>query len=115
MKDSATPRYHDMTGQVFGRLTALRYLRSNGTNTYWLVRCLCGNEFTTQRSALVTGHTHHAGLRKHGLAGTRAHMSWISMNTRCHNPNRNNWADYGGRGISICERWRRFLTLCGYG
>ena len=34
--------------------------------------------------------------------------SWASMWQRCTNPKRDFWARYGGRGISVCERWRKF-------
>lgn len=33
---------------------------------------------------------------------------WASMRGRCHNPNNRQWADYGGRGISICQEWNSF-------
>lgn len=32
---------------------------------------------------------------------------WRSMLARCHNPGNKRFADYGGRGIVVCERWRR--------
>lgn len=31
---------------------------------------------------------------------------WCNMIARCHDPDVVNWADYGGRGISVCDRWR---------
>jgi hypothetical protein len=34
--------------------------------------------------------------------------AWVHMNTRCHNPNYEHWAHYGGRGITVCERWANF-------
>lgn len=36
------------------------------------------------------------------------YYSWASMIQRCTNPKRNNYHDYGGRGISVCERWKLF-------
>ncbi len=36
------------------------------------------------------------------------YSSWLSMNTRCNNPNNPNYPFYGGRGITICDRWRSF-------
>lgn len=35
----------------------------------------------------------------------REYRSWQSMNTRCNNPNRQEYPRYGGRGIKVCERW----------
>lgn len=32
---------------------------------------------------------------------------WADMKTRCHNPNFHHFKDYGGRGISVCDRWRK--------
>lgn len=43
---------------------------------------------------------------KHGLSGTAAHRSWIAMLQRCYNPKCERYASYGGRGISVCDRWR---------
>lgn len=45
---------------------------------------------------------------RHGLADTRVHRSWMSMRQRCLNSNDKRFGDYGGRGISICERWMSF-------
>ncbi|WP_354596124.1 hypothetical protein R1Y80_00980 [Streptomyces sp. JL1001] len=35
-------------------------------------------------------------------------MTWGDMVNRCTNPTHKRWADYGGRGITVCERWRKF-------
>lgn len=42
---------------------------------------------------------------KHGYAGTSTHHVWKGMRQRCLNANAPAYADYGGRGITICERW----------
>lgn len=36
---------------------------------------------------------------------------WRSMRDRCLNPNYKQWADYGGRGISICPEWSDYKTF----
>lgn len=38
----------------------------------------------------------------------RSYASWSSMISRCKNPNVESWPIYGGRGITVCERWKRF-------
>ena len=43
---------------------------------------------------------------KHGMTNTREFKSWISMKTRCYNPNSKGYQNYGGRGITICDRWK---------
>lgn len=48
------------------------------------------------------GDTH----RKHGMWGTAAYKRWLNMISRCEWQKGKHWKDYGGRGITICERWR---------
>jgi hypothetical protein len=31
---------------------------------------------------------------------------WRGMISRCYNPNAGNYKNYGGRGITVCDRWR---------
>lgn len=49
--------------------------------------------------------------RKHGQAGKKPsveHRTWCRMRERCNNPRSKDFANYGGRGITVCERWDRF-------
>lgn len=45
---------------------------------------------------------------KHGMAGTRIYSIWAEMLARCTRPTHKRYADYGGRGITVCDRWRSF-------
>jgi hypothetical protein len=54
------------------------------------------------------------------LVGTRIYRVWLNMLGRCSNPNLPDWHNYGGRGITICDRWRSFENFAldmheGYG
>lgn len=49
----------------------------------------------------VHGHTTHSGT-------SPTYKSWHMMKQRCNNPNYNQFKDYGGRGIQVCERWLTF-------
>lgn len=45
---------------------------------------------------------------KHGLAHTKTYKIWAAMKGRCQNPNDKDYPGYGGRGITVCERWQSF-------
>lgn len=46
--------------------------------------------------------------RSHGMRKTKAYNSWSMMRVRCLNPRDHKFPTYGGRGITICERWSKF-------
>ena len=82
-------------------------------STRWFCRCDCGKEITADTDKLRSGNTKSCGclqrekagnrVRRHGLSHTPEWRVWRSMRERCHiRPH----ARYGGRGISVCERWR---------
>src|SRR5262245_41716041 len=63
----------------------------------------CGCE---KRQARVRGRTTHGHTRGGHGSATRTYASWLMMRNRCHNPNFPRYKDWGGRGISVCARWR---------
>lgn len=112
----------DLTGQSFGRLTVVGLApRLKSGNARWLCRCACGAETIVSSNNLRPGHTESCGclarelsatrgailLRKHGLHRHELFEVWAGMIKRCENPNAANYRQYGGRGITVCERWRR--------
>lgn len=44
--------------------------------------------------------------KQHGKANSPTYRIWIKMRHRCLSPGSPEYADYGGRGITICERWK---------
>jgi hypothetical protein len=44
----------------------------------------------------------------HGRTLTPEYKVWRGVIQRCTNPKCPSWARYGGRGITVCERWREF-------
>jgi len=47
----------------------------------------------------------------HGLSGTPTHESWRAMKERCTNTRNVGFHNYGGRGITVCKRWRLFVNF----
>lgn len=51
------------------------------------------------------------GQFKHGGCLTPEYKSWGQMLNRCRNPNAHNFKHYGGRGVTVCERWKQFANF----
>lgn len=110
----------DMTGQKFGRLTALSYVGCSPVGARWRCQCDCGNIIETNRNNLINKRapTQSCGClrrensselhRTHGMSGSPTYRTWFSMRKRCEDKNDDHYKWYGARGINICERWRSF-------
>lgn len=48
---------------------------------------------------------------RHGMKHSKAYRAWRNMRYRCENPSAHNFADYGGRGITVCAQWSDFLVF----
>lgn len=106
------PTFIDMTGQRIGRLTVIRRNGRKGHNTGWLCRCDCGKEITVAGQYLRNGQTMCADCKnknerfwKHGMSKTRLFNIWGHMKNRCNQPKCDNYENYGGRGITVCDEW----------
>lgn len=108
---------HDLTGQVFHRLTVVRISPVRGGVRKWECLCQCGNECVAKQQALLTGKQKSCGCyqremrgktqRKHGATGTSLYKRWNHIKSRCLRPQDPAFKCYGGRGITICEEWAR--------
>lgn len=100
----------DIANERFGRLTALHYAGKGA----WRCKCDCGKYLSVTTTNLTRGNTKSCGCykaelsHKHGMAGTSTYRIWISMRSRCNNSKDQAYANYGGRGITVCERWALF-------
>lgn len=110
----------DVTGATFGGWTALAYIGSAGKAARFLCRCECGevrvlagNRLRRHTGTECTGrHANDGVVASHGhtAAGVTsgAYRSWQAMRGRCERPSNAAWPRYGGRGIRVCDEWRRF-------
>lgn len=85
---------------------------------YWRCQCDCGVIKSVARTSLATGLSKSCGCWNrqaarerrltHGRTATAEHRVWGHMRRRCDNPNDKGYANYGGRGIKVCDRWSVF-------
>lgn len=108
----------DLSGKRFGRLRVLEVFikpRAGGGNRrLWKCACDCGGLSIATSFDLQSGKHKSCGclhidaITKHGRSRSPTYRSWVSMIQRCTNPNATHYHRYGGRGISVCARWRKF-------
>lgn len=104
------------SGERFGKLVVIEYVGKNRhRKCMWRCKCDCGAEKTVLAVGLTRGTTTSCGChqrsglaRRHGMAGTQVYIAWKNMRQRCLNPNHPQWEDWGGRGISFCQKWETF-------
>lgn len=124
---------HPQIGDVFGELTVIG--APVGTPAKMPCRCSCGAEKLVRRDHIKSGATRSCGCvrdrrssewsrtglqafsTKHGQAHSRVYSIWHGIKQRFTNPNTKYFSNYGGRGITVCERWlvfENFLTDMGH-
>jgi len=115
------PKIIDLTGQRFGRLTAIKRAENDATGrAQWLCQCECGGGKTVKADLLRRGSTTSCGCaareqrtkaarsQRHAFSKAsmpREYASWWAMLARCNNPDHRGYHCYGGRGVRVCDRW----------
>ena len=123
-RETASAAMIDMAGRTIGFLTVLRENgRDESGRTLWLCRCRCGREVTLDGSCLrrhesrkkARGCSQQCTRRKYAidanLSQGGAYQSWNFMMRRCFKPTSSSFPRYGGRGITVYERWRDFVNF----
>lgn len=115
----------DLSARTFGRLYVHHFAYSKRQKSYWCCTCTCGAVCVKQGTLLSAGTTRSCGCLErenrqarvtanttHQQARTGLYHRWTGMIGRCTNPRNHAYADYGGRGITVCPQWREsFATF----
>ncbi len=114
-----------LEGQQFGRLKVLDRARKSSRGRLWRCRCECGAETFVTSADLRSEHVRSCGClkrahmrelgearRKHGAVqnnrATAEYRAWQAMLNRCRRAKNANYRYYGGRGITVADRWQSF-------
>lgn len=102
-------------GERFGRLTVTTTRVPSQTH----VECVCDCGTAHRVVAYNWGRTRSCGCLQreevarrstiHGRSGTPSYTCWWNMIQRCSDPRNKYWLCYGGRGITVCDRWTVFV------
>lgn len=110
-------RLIDRLGQRYDRLVVVERLPAKSktdTNARWICRCDCGRATIAYGQDLARGKVKSCGclnaerIMQHGMSDTHVYAVWQAMLQRCENPKSQAYANYGGRGIAVCDRWHKF-------
>lgn len=115
-------KFIDLIRQRFGKLTVVKQVgKDKWRQALWLCKCDFGNSKIICGNNLKNSHTKSCScLRaeitkqrsiKHGHAQggkSKTYTTWKTITQRCTNPNHKYYDNYGGRGIKICKRWKKF-------
>lgn len=109
----------DFTNQRFGKLVVIRERPDLKKSYNRFVECFCdcGNSKVIRLDFLKNGHTQSCGcLQKeltsarsitHDLSDIPEYGIWKNIKQRCYNPKNNNYLYYGGRGVVMCDEWKK--------
>lgn len=107
-----------LTGMRFERLVVAEYAGRQHGMTMWKSVCDCGGEAISPSYSLRSGKVRSCGClhkellaernKTHGLGRPPEYRVWAGMKSRCSNPNATGYISYGGRGITVCDRWHSF-------
>lgn len=111
----------NLVGKRFGKLVVTARAPNAVTQkTRWCCRCDCGAETIVQGGNLISGRQVSCGCHGQSGAGATVHghsrvgmrtptySTWTAMHARCRDQRNRGYRYYGGRGISVCERWLSF-------
>lgn len=103
------PHAKDETGSVYGKLTVIKFTgRTKSGDSRWKCLCECGNTTTVARGELRKGSTKSCGCHRANagnMCKSSEYTSWKEMKRRCYKTNCPDYHLYGGKGVTVCNRW----------
>ena len=102
-------RAENLLNRKFGKLLVIsRHGTDKGGNATWDCKCDCGEFRTIRAKDLKKGQKSCNSCQSitHGMNNTKEHNTWLEIKKRCNNKISNNYHNYGGRGINVCDRWK---------
>jgi len=104
-------------GDRYNQLTVIQEVEtSKHKRRVFLFQCDCGNKKEMILNNVRVGNTISCGchrvkeLTTHGLSYDPLYKIYHMMLQRCYNPNRPDYYHYGGRGITVCDRWKNSIS-----
>lgn len=123
---SKQPYTEDLVGITFNRFLVTRFVgrvpryfdnRNNQNVPVWECRCICGKLVELIENRFKYGAAKSCGclnsevaarrFRTHGDSKTRLYTTWKNMKARCYLKTSTHYETYGGRGIKLCEQWKK--------
>ena len=121
----------DLINKKFGRLTVISlhevkqlYTRDgtkNGKRYYYLCKCECGNGIIVEKHNLISGNSKSCGCYNHDRIMERCYKHngfkerlygvYRGMLQRCNCKTHKHYANYGGRGIKVCDEWKDYNSF----
>jgi hypothetical protein len=103
----------ELAHRQFERLTVTDAFKFQRGGMRWFCVCRCGNTVWVKANHLISERIRSCGclFKKgnhliHGGRHTSEYGIWKSMKSRCFNSNAQAFKNYGGRGITVCDRWK---------
>jgi hypothetical protein len=107
--------FKDLTGQRFNRWTVISFSHVQKKAAYYKCKCDCGTISIVSGNSVKRGASKSCGclslekfkntITAHGKHGTPEYNSWYGMKRRCVDIKNISYPWYGGRGVTVCDRW----------
>lgn len=110
-------KFIDLTEKRFDRLLVIKRMGSNKHGkSMWLCLCDCGKEKIIRNDHIKNNIIKSCGCLKikHGhtkITVSKTYIAWQNILTRCTSPNHKSYINCGGRGITVCKRWTKFVNF----